>query len=202
MGVSTLRIVIPEGAGQLGRTLTRYLSGRGDRVTVLTRNATCTGPAAHAPGSGENPGEWTEALAGADEREYSDDLSAHLRPRNGRGCRGDGRWGSGCTCELAVIDVAKQLEESFTVAITPRIRRVALDRLGLGRAAGRGNQYGSWILMGALGEAWGIGLGLPLSEWVLAVATFFGRTESELLLKSRPVPGRLLEHGFQSDLPN
>ena len=58
-------------------------------------------------------------------------------------------------------------------------------------------------LMRALGEAWGIGFGLPASEWMLAVATFVHRTESELLLKSRRVvPRRLLEHGFQFEFPN
>jgi uncharacterized protein YbjT (DUF2867 family) len=35
MGSARLRIVIPGGTGQLGRTLTGYFSGRGDRVTVL-----------------------------------------------------------------------------------------------------------------------------------------------------------------------
>jgi uncharacterized protein (TIGR01777 family) len=56
--------------------------------------------------------------------------------------------------------------------------------------------------MRAVREAWGIGFGLPAHEWMLSVATFGHRTESELLLKSRrAVPGRLLEHGFQFEFP-
>ncbi len=56
--------------------------------------------------------------------------------------------------------------------------------------------------MRALREAWGIGYGLPAREWMLGVATFVHRTESELLLKSRRVvPGRLIEHGFQFEFP-
>jgi hypothetical protein len=56
--------------------------------------------------------------------------------------------------------------------------------------------------MRALREAWGIGFGLPAYEWMLSVATFVHRTESELLLKSRRVvPRRLVEHGFQFEFP-
>jgi hypothetical protein len=56
--------------------------------------------------------------------------------------------------------------------------------------------------MRAVREAWGIGFGLPAREWMLSVATFVHRTESELLLKSRRVvPERLLKHGFQFEFP-
>jgi uncharacterized protein len=56
--------------------------------------------------------------------------------------------------------------------------------------------------MRAVREAWGIGYGLPAREWMLSLATFVHRTESELLLKSRRVvPGRLMEHGFQFEFP-
>ena len=56
--------------------------------------------------------------------------------------------------------------------------------------------------MRAVREAWGIGFGLPAREWMLSVATFGHRTESDLLLKSRRVvPGGLLEHGFQFEFP-
>lgn len=61
--------------------------------------------------------------------------------------------------------------------------------------------------MRALREAWGIGvggigLGLPASEWMLAVGAFFLRTETELILKSRRVvPGRLLDGGFEFRYP-
>ena len=56
--------------------------------------------------------------------------------------------------------------------------------------------------MRAVREAWGIGFGLPAREWMLGLATFVHRTESELLLKSRRVvPRRLLEDGFRFDFP-
>jgi hypothetical protein len=56
--------------------------------------------------------------------------------------------------------------------------------------------------MRALRQAWGIGFGLPARDWMLGVATFLHRTQSELLLKSRRVvPERLLKHGFQFEFP-
>ena len=52
--------------------------------------------------------------------------------------------------------------------------------------------------MRALREAWGIHIGLPAPSWLLEVGTFFMRTETELVLKSRRViPGKLLDAGFQ-----
>ena len=52
--------------------------------------------------------------------------------------------------------------------------------------------------MRALREAWGMRIGLPATRWMLEIGTFFMRTESELVLKSRRVvPGRLLEAGFK-----
>lgn len=51
--------------------------------------------------------------------------------------------------------------------------------------------------MRALREVWPIAFGLPATEWMLRLAAFFLRTETELILKSRyVVPGRLLENGF------
>ena len=48
-----------------------------------------------------------------------------------------------------------------------------------------------------LREAGGARLGLPASQWMLAIGARLIRTETELILKSRRVvPGRLLEHGF------
>jgi uncharacterized protein (TIGR01777 family) len=51
--------------------------------------------------------------------------------------------------------------------------------------------------MRILREAWGTSIGLPASEWMLALGAVFMRTETELILKSRRVvPQRLLEAGF------
>ena len=56
--------------------------------------------------------------------------------------------------------------------------------------------------MRALRAAWGTHVGLPSSKWMLEIATFFMRTESELVLKSRRVvPGRLLRDGFEFEFP-
>jgi len=52
--------------------------------------------------------------------------------------------------------------------------------------------------MAAMRAAWGAWFGLPASAWMLEIAAFVLRTETELLLKSRRVvPGRLLESGFE-----
>jgi uncharacterized protein (TIGR01777 family) len=52
--------------------------------------------------------------------------------------------------------------------------------------------------MAILRRAWGVGVGLPASRWMLEFGALFLRTETELILKSRRVvPGRLLEHGFK-----
>ncbi len=52
--------------------------------------------------------------------------------------------------------------------------------------------------MRAIREAWGTRIGLPATEWMLGIGTFFLRTESELILKSRRVvPGLLAEQGFE-----
>lgn len=57
--------------------------------------------------------------------------------------------------------------------------------------------------MRALRQAWGIGIGLPATQWMLEIGTFFMRTETELILKSRRVtPARLLESGFKFQFPN
>ncbi|MBM4383079.1 MAG: DUF1731 domain-containing protein [Deltaproteobacteria bacterium] len=51
--------------------------------------------------------------------------------------------------------------------------------------------------MRALRSAWGMPIGLPATRWMLEMAAFALRTESELVLKSRRVvPGRLLQAGF------
>jgi uncharacterized protein (TIGR01777 family) len=54
----------------------------------------------------------------------------------------------------------------------------------------------------ALREAAGVRIGLPATKWMLEIATFFMRTESELVLKSRRViPRRLLDGGFVFQYP-
>lgn len=56
--------------------------------------------------------------------------------------------------------------------------------------------------MRELREAWGAGVGLPATEWMLGLGAFFLRTETELILKSRRVvPGKLLESGFSFHFP-
>jgi uncharacterized protein len=60
------------------------------------------------------------------------------------------------------------------------------------------NREFMWLLR----QAWGTKLGLPAPEWLLEIGTFFLRTESELVLKSRRVvPRRLLDAGFQFKFP-
>jgi uncharacterized protein len=57
--------------------------------------------------------------------------------------------------------------------------------------------------MRILRGAWGTRMGLPASKWMLEIATFFMRTETELILKSRRViPGRLLQEGFKFEFPD
>ncbi|MGB7846512.1 MAG: TIGR01777 family oxidoreductase [Candidatus Acidiferrum sp.] len=52
--------------------------------------------------------------------------------------------------------------------------------------------------MSDLRDAWGIRIGLPAGQWMLAVGAILLRTETELLLKSRRVvPGILQGDGFE-----
>ena len=56
--------------------------------------------------------------------------------------------------------------------------------------------------MKTLRTACRIRMGLPAPEWLLEIGTFFMRSESELVLKSRRVvPGRLLQSGFTFEFP-
>ena len=60
-----LRIVLPGGSGQVGRTLAQYFQERGHHVTVLTRLPyAATYQTVHW--DGETLGPWTEYLEGAD----------------------------------------------------------------------------------------------------------------------------------------
>jgi hypothetical protein len=57
--------------------------------------------------------------------------------------------------------------------------------------------------MKALRAAWGVRIGLPAKESMIEIGTFFMRTESELVLKSRRVvPRRLAASGFQFLYPD
>ena len=53
-------------------------------------------------------------------------------------------------------------------------------------------------LMPCVRESVGMRIGLPATKWMLEIGTFFMRTETELVLKSRwVIPTRLLEEGFK-----
>jgi hypothetical protein len=57
--------------------------------------------------------------------------------------------------------------------------------------------------MAALREAWEMPNGLPAPSFAIELGAFFMRTESELVLKSRPiVPARLLHAGFEFEFPS
>lgn len=57
--------------------------------------------------------------------------------------------------------------------------------------------------MRVLRRAWGAGIGLAASRWMLEIGAVFLGTETELILKSRRVvPARLLEAGFQFGFPS
>ncbi len=57
--------------------------------------------------------------------------------------------------------------------------------------------------MAAMRHAYRVPIGLPATNWMLKIGTFFLRTESELVLKSRRVvPRRLLESGFSFQFPD
>ena len=52
--------------------------------------------------------------------------------------------------------------------------------------------------MSALRKSLGVAIGIPAPKFAIEIGSFFMRTESELILKSRFVtPKRLLESGFQ-----
>ena len=57
--------------------------------------------------------------------------------------------------------------------------------------------------MATLREAWNMPNGIPAPAPLLELAAFFMRTETELVLKSRRVvPARLLNAGFEFQIPN
>ncbi len=58
-------------------------------------------------------------------------------------------------------------------------------------------------MMRQLRRACGMPFGLPAARWMLEVGTFFLRTETELVIKSRRVvPGRLVASGFEFRFPD
>ena len=58
-------------------------------------------------------------------------------------------------------------------------------------------------MMRSLRSVGGMACGLPSTEWMLEIGTFFLRTETELILKSRRViPQRLVESGFDFQFPS
>jgi len=57
--------------------------------------------------------------------------------------------------------------------------------------------------MRILRETWGMPVGIPSPRWLLGVAAFVMRTETELILKSRYViPGKLEAAGFEFEFPD
>ncbi len=60
-----LRVVIPGGAGHLGRIVAGHLHAKGNAITVLART-TAVAPWRVAWWSGANLGDWTRELEGAD----------------------------------------------------------------------------------------------------------------------------------------
>jgi NAD dependent epimerase/dehydratase family enzyme len=79
---------------------------------------------------------------------------------------------------------------------------IARDEIDGGVNIASPNPLRNRDFMKALREAWGSRIGLPAASWMLEIATFFLRSETELVLKSRRViPGRLVEAGFQFQFP-
>lgn len=61
------------------------------------------------------------------------------------------------------------------------------------------NEY----FMRKIRASYGISFGLPAPKWIIEIGTFFLRSESELVLKSRKVvPSKLLEEGFEFKFSN
>lgn len=130
------------------------------------------------------------------------------------------------------INVALSWEKAFFKSETPNTLKTALRtsivlgknggafnplktlaKIGFGGKQGKGNQFISWIheedfanaidFMKKLRKAVHFPFGIPMSTSLLEMGSFFIRTETELVLKSRNViPKRLLENGFQFKFGN
>jgi uncharacterized protein (TIGR01777 family) len=109
------------------------------------------------------------------------------------------RWGLGGTVGDGRQYVSWIHERDFIRAIYWLIDHVELEG-PVNLAAPNPLPYAEF--MRDLRAAWGIGFGLPALKWMLEIGTFFMRSESELVLKSRRVvPGRLLQSGFVFQFP-
>ena len=79
--METKRVVIAGGSGFLGRSLTAWLTGRGDRVTVLTRGEPASGEGwEHVHWDGRSLGDWAEVLEGADAMVHLSGKRVDCRP--------------------------------------------------------------------------------------------------------------------------
>lgn len=109
------------------------------------------------------------------------------------------RWGLGGTAGDGRQYVSWIHEADFIRAVDWLIEREHLDgAVNLAAPDPLPNKD----FMAALRRAWGMPIGVPAAQWMLEIAAFFHRTETELLLKSRRVvPGRLLEDGFTFRYP-
>jgi NAD dependent epimerase/dehydratase family enzyme len=109
------------------------------------------------------------------------------------------RWGLGGTCGGGHQYVSWIHERDFINAVYWLIDHAELEGpVNLAAPHPLPNAE----FMRTLRAAWGIGFGLPAARWMLEVGTFFMRTETELVLKSRRViPDRLLRAGFEFQFP-
>ena len=109
------------------------------------------------------------------------------------------RFGLGGTAGSGQQFVSWIHDEDFLRSIDYMIARDEID--GVINIASP-NPLQNREFMKALRQVWGTSIGLPAASWMLEIGTFFLRTETELVLKSRRViPRRLVEDGFQFQFP-
>ena len=109
------------------------------------------------------------------------------------------RFGLGGTAASGQQFVSWIHDEDFLRSIDYLIARDEID--GVVNIASP-NPLRNREFMKALRQAWGTSIGLPAASWMLEIGTFFLRTETELVVKSRRVvPGRLVGAGFQFQFP-
>jgi uncharacterized protein (TIGR01777 family) len=107
--------------------------------------------------------------------------------------------GLGGTCGDGLQYVSWIHEYDFIRAIRFLIEREDLDGcINISSS----NPIPNREFMAKIRRAWGMPIGLPATKWMLEVGAVFLRTETELILKSRRVvPRRLMEAGFELELP-